>query len=253
VDRDAVAGKGELAAFYGPVQRDPRHHPRRTLDAGDLDGLRAIAPEGHGPGVVIDRAHAGAEQLHERALQDMDVLNARRSDPLVRSAAQVEHHVLVGCGFEQVERVVGWQDAADAVAPAHLGKCDLAVDDDVRPALDSGDDHVHALRRPVERGAVSQVALDDFGPTHEQRVERGTLAGNVPAADQQADAGVGLVQQVTGDLAAQHAGCTGEENGLGHRRGPFVFASGHLAVPQSRIRPMKLDSAFQAWNNGGRV
>jgi len=154
--------------------------------------LRAVAPEGHDPGVVVERAHAGAEHLHERALQDMDVLNAGRRNLLVSSAAQVEHHVFARRRLEQVERVVGRQDASHAVAPPDLGERNLAVDDDFGAALDGGDDHLHALGRPVERGTVGKVALDDLGPAREQRVERGAF-GSVATADQQAHTRLGLV------------------------------------------------------------
>ena len=171
------------------------------------------------------------------------MLDAGGGDRLVGLPAQVEHHVLAGRRLEQVEREVGRQDAAHAVALADLGERDLAVDDDFGAALHGGDDHVHALGGAIEGRAVSEVALDEFGRTRQRRVER------VAIADQQAQARLGLVQQVAGDMAAEHAGRAGQENGLGHRAGPSNAVCLIWPFPSKRLAA----ESWTARSHGGTL
>ena len=121
------------------------------------------------------------------------MLEVRGGDGRIGLPAQVEHHVLAGCGLEEIEREVGGQDAPHAVAPADLGQPHLAVDDDLGAALDGRDDHVDALGGAIERGMVGEVTLDQLGAACQQRVECGAFAGSGAAADQEAEARLGLV------------------------------------------------------------
>ena len=212
-ERDMVPGKRELSRGTA-IKGDAGGHARGVLDAGHIDRTVAIAEEADDPLLEVDGAHAGHEQFHEAALEDVDLLEADRGDPFVRGAAPIKRGVFARGRLEQVEPEIRRQYAAHAVALARLSERHLAIDDDVRPALDRGHDDIDALGRTVERGRVGQIAFGNLGSLCGRQIQCLLFAGDV--ANQQANTGIGLFEQMMGDAAAEHSCGSGEQDGLGH-------------------------------------
>jgi len=116
------------------------------------------------------------ETVHERSVEDVDVLDAGGGDQAVGFASQVEVQVFAGRCFEDVEGEVRGQDAPDPVANCGLRQCHLTVDDHLAATLDRGDHHLDACRRCLERGRLREVALHDRCAPPGQRGEGGALS-----------------------------------------------------------------------------
>src|SRR6185295_16870016 len=97
-----------------------------------------------------------------------------------------------------------------------LGQRDLTIDDDLRSALQGGDDDVYALCGLIERGRVAHVACDHARSAGDEVLERTLLAGVAGrrVADEEAYVDGRLVEKVAGNPPAEHAGSAGYK----HRR-----------------------------------
>ena len=216
------------------------------LDARHLDGPLAVAEESDRTFLKVDRAHAGHENLHESALEDVDLLHANGGDFFVCSAPRVERGMFAGRRLEEVEPEVGRENAADPIALASFRQRELAVGDDVEAALDCRHDDIDAVRRTIERHRIGEVALDQPGAPHGQRFEFGALTCYV--SDNKANARVRLAEQVVGDAAPEHSGNADEENILCHGDDPFIAGDPYLTVPVYPNSRQKVDSPFPLWN-----
>jgi len=158
-------------------------------------------------------------QVHEGSVEHVHDLQRQGVDLAVGAASHVELRRSLGCG-EQVDREVRGQEPPRAVAGRGLGEGDLPVDDDVRTALQGRDDHVDPGAGGVQRGRVGDVPNDDDGAPAHQGVDALRLGrvGRDGVTQQQPHSDVALVEQVSRDPVAEHAGGAGDENGGGHGR-----------------------------------
>src|SRR6478752_867986 len=81
---------------------------RAVLDGRRVEGFVTAAPVGGGPRSMVEELVD--ETVHERSVEDVDVLDAGGGDQAVGFASQVEVQVFAGRCFEDVEGEVRGQD-----------------------------------------------------------------------------------------------------------------------------------------------